>query len=187
MEVTAEALNSPLQGKLQAIVILVKDLDLIAGFTDRHTPILSPEMLKHAIFPDPKIPLRTRIFLDRRNRLLFLLQIPGREYPTWLLFGLAGVDTGFFRRCVFFWRCSLVILVKDPKLLAVLTKHEAAVGSPDIFIYAILAEREKDLVFILQGYARRNILVISSRFMFPVKGITVILPSAWDRRLVDVL
>jgi hypothetical protein len=37
MEVTAEALNSPLQGKLQAIVILVKDLDLIAGFTDSHT------------------------------------------------------------------------------------------------------------------------------------------------------
>src|SRR5712675_100184 len=50
MEVTAEALNSPLQGKLQAIMILVKDLDLIAGFTDRHTPILTPEMLNHAIF-----------------------------------------------------------------------------------------------------------------------------------------
>jgi hypothetical protein len=34
-------------------------------------------------------------------------------------------------------------------------------------------------------YARRNILVVSSRFMFPVKGITVILPwntptGTWD-------
>jgi hypothetical protein len=36
-----------------------------------------------------------------------------------------------------------VILVKDPKLLAALTKHEAAVAGPDILIYAILAERKK--------------------------------------------
>ena len=98
--------------------------------------------------------------------LLFLLQIPGREHPAWLLFGLAGVNAGFFRRCrvasnVFFWRCPLVIVVKDPKLLAALTKHEAAVGGPDILIYAILAERKKGLLFILHGYARRNILVIS--------------------------
>src|SRR5580704_14975603 len=119
-------------------------------------------------------------------------QIPGREHPAWLLFGLAGVDAGFFRRCrlasnVFFWRCPLVIVVKDPKLLAALTKHEAAVGGPDILIYAILAERKKGLLLILHGYARRNILVISLRFIFPVKGITVILLSAWDRRLVDVL
>ena len=73
MEVTAEALNSPLQGKLQAIMILVKDLDLIAGFTDRHTAILSPEMLNHAIFADAKIPLRTRILVDWWNNGLFLL------------------------------------------------------------------------------------------------------------------
>jgi hypothetical protein len=38
MEVTAEALNSPLQGKLQAIMILVKDLDLIAGFAEPRRP-----------------------------------------------------------------------------------------------------------------------------------------------------
>ena len=50
--------------------------------------------------------------------------------------------------------------------------------------YAILAERKKGLLFILHIYASKNILVISSRFIFPVKGITVILPSAWDRRLV---
>ena len=78
-----------------------------------------------------------------RNRLLFLFEIPGREHPAWLLFGLAGVNAGFFRRCrvasnVFFWRCPLVILVKDPKLCAVITNHEAAVGGPDILNYAIL-------------------------------------------------
>ena len=69
MKMSTEALKSPLQGKLHAIVILVKDLDLIAGFTDRHTAILSPEMFNHAIFPDPKIPLRTRILVDRWNGL----------------------------------------------------------------------------------------------------------------------
>jgi len=37
MKVSTEALLSPLQGTLHAIMILVKDLDLIAGFTDRHT------------------------------------------------------------------------------------------------------------------------------------------------------
>src|SRR5271165_2857072 len=162
-------------------MILVNDLDLVPGFTNRHTAILGPEMFDHAIFADLEIPLRTRIFLGLRNSLLFFLQIPGREHPPWLLFGLAGVNAGFF------WRCPLVILVKDPKLLAALTKHEAAVGGPDILIYAILAERKKDLLFILHGYARRNIPVISSRFIFPVKGITVILPSAWGRRLVEVL
>src|SRR6266404_7461991 len=127
-------------------MILVQDLDLVPGFTNRHTAIRAPEMFDHAIFADLEIPLRTRIFVDRRNRLLFLLQIPGREHPPWLLFGLAGVNVGFFWRChvasnIFFWRCPLVILVKDPKLLAALTKHEAAVGSPYILIYAILAER----------------------------------------------
>src|SRR5271165_6055541 len=150
MEVTAEAFNSSLQGKLQAIMVLVEDLDLIAGFTDRHTPILTPEMLNHAIFADLEIPLRTRIFLGLRNSLLFFLQIPRREHPAWLFFDLAGVNAGFFRRCrvasnIFFWRCPLAILVKDSKLLAALTKHEAAVGAPDILIYAILAERKKDL------------------------------------------
>src|SRR6266478_7198387 len=105
-------------------MILVQDLDLVPGFTNRHTTILGPEMFDHAIFADAKIPLRTRIFLDRRNRLLFLLQIPGREHPAWLFVVLVVV------------------------------------------------------------YARRNILVVSSRFIFPVKGITVILLSAWDRRLV---
>src|SRR5271165_4622528 len=124
MEVTAEALNSPLQGKLQAIMILVKDLDLVPGFTNSHTTILGPEMFDHAIFADAQIPLGTRIFLDRRNRLLFLLQIPGREYPAWLF--------------------AVLVVV----------------------------------------YARGNILVISSRFIFPVKGIIVILLSAWDKRLV---
>src|SRR5438445_10427677 len=81
-------------------------------------------MFDHAIFGDAKIPLRTRIFLDRRNRSLFLLQIPGRERPAWLFVVLVGV------------------------------------------------------------HARRNILVISSRFIFPVKDIIVLLLSAWDRRLV---
>jgi hypothetical protein len=45
-------------------MILVKDLDLITGFTDRHTAILSPEMLNHGFFSDTKIPLRTRILVD---------------------------------------------------------------------------------------------------------------------------
>src|SRR6266481_8530036 len=103
-------------------MILVQDLDLVPSFTNCHTAILGPEMFDHAIFTDAKIPLRTRIFLRLRNSLLFLLQIPGREHPAWLLFGLAGVDAGFFRRCrvasnVFFWRCPLVILVKDSKFL----------------------------------------------------------------------
>jgi hypothetical protein len=95
-------------------MILVKDLDLVPGFTNRHTVIFGPEMFDHAIFADPEIP--PTIFVDRGNRLLSLLQIPGREHPTWLLFGLAGVNAGFFRRCrvannVFFWRYPLVILV----------------------------------------------------------------------------
>src|SRR4051812_1473334 len=79
MEVTTEAFNSPLHGKLQAIMILVKDLDLIAAFTDRHTPILTPEMLNHAIFANPKIPLRTtiRILVDWWKSLLFFLRVPG--------------------------------------------------------------------------------------------------------------
>src|SRR6266404_87018 len=105
-------------------MILVQDLDLVPGFTNCHTAIRAPEMFDHAIFADLEIPLRTRIFLDRRNRLLFLLQIPGRDHPAWLFVVLVVV------------------------------------------------------------YARRNILVISSRFIFPVKGIIVILLSAWDRRLV---
>ena len=97
------------------------------------------------------------------------------------MFGLTGVDAGFFRRC------SMVILVKDPRLIVALTKHEAALGGPEVLIYAIFAERKKELLFILHGYARRNILVVSVRFMFRVKDITVILPIAWDRRLADVL
>src|SRR6202049_3636058 len=80
MEVTTEALKSSLQGKFQAIMILVKDLDLIAGFTDRHTPILTPEMLNHASFSDAKIPLRTRILIDWWKSLLFFLRFPGREH-----------------------------------------------------------------------------------------------------------
>src|SRR4029077_8312039 len=109
------------------------------------------------IFSDAKIPLT--ICVHGRNNGLFLLPRPGREHPAWFLFGLAGVDAAFFRRCrlasnVFFWRCPLVIVVKDPKLLAALTKHEAAVGGPDILIYAILAERKKGLLFILHSYAR---------------------------------
>src|SRR5260370_18177382 len=144
--------------------MLVQDLDLVPSFTNWHTAMRAAEMFDHAIFADAEIPLRTRIFLGLRNRLLFLLQSPGREHPAWLLFGIARVNAGFLRRCrvasdVFFWRCPLVILVKDPKLLDALTKHEAAVGGPDILIYAILAERKKDLLFILHGYARSNILV----------------------------
>src|SRR6266481_9828388 len=115
-------------------MILVQDLDLVPGFASRHTAIRAPEMLDHASLSDAEIPLRTRIFLGLRNRLLFLLQIPGREHPAWLLFGLARVNAGFLRRRrvasdVFFWRCPLVILVKDPKLLASFTNHEAAVGA----------------------------------------------------------
>jgi hypothetical protein len=37
---------------------------------------------------------------------------------------------------------------------------------------------------ILHVYARRNILIVISRFIFPVKGIIVVLLSTWDRRLV---
>ena len=39
MKVSTKALLSPLRGTLHAIGILVKNLDLIAGFTDRHTAI----------------------------------------------------------------------------------------------------------------------------------------------------
>jgi hypothetical protein len=129
-------------------MVLVNDLDPVPGFTNRHTAIRAPEMFDHAILSDPETPLRTRIFLRLRNSLPFLFEISGREHPGWLLFGLAGVNAGFFRHCrvagtVFFWRCPLVILVKDSKLLAALTKHEAVVGGPDILIYAILAKRKK--------------------------------------------
>jgi hypothetical protein len=107
-------------------------LDCVYLLLNCHTAVFGPEMFNHAILSNPEIPLRTRIFLRLRDRLLFLLQIPGREHPA-----RPGGDGGFFRRCrvarnVFFWRCPLVILVKDPKLLAALTKHEAALGGPDI-------------------------------------------------------
>jgi hypothetical protein len=67
---------------------------------------------------------------------VFLGQDKDYQHPAWLLFGLAGVNAGFSRRCrvasnVFYWRCPLVILVKDSKLLAALTKYEAAVGDND--------------------------------------------------------
>src|SRR5438132_8786314 len=39
-------------------------------------------------------------------------------------------------------------------------------------------------VVLIVIYARRNILVISSHFIFPVKGIIALLLSTWDRRLV---
>src|SRR6266478_8756965 len=173
-------------------MILVQDLDLVPGFTNRHTAILGPEMFDHAIFADAKIPLRTRIFLDRRNRLQFLLQIPGREHPAWLLFGIARVNAGFLRRCrvasnVFFWRCPLVILVKDPKLLAAITKHEAAVGGPDILIYAILAERKKGFLFIVHGYARRSILVSGRLLIFPLSGVLQFSIAACVQRGVPLL
>ena len=61
-------------------MILVQDMDLVPGFTNRHTAILGPEMFDHAIFADLEIPLRTRIFLGLRNRLPFLFEIPGREH-----------------------------------------------------------------------------------------------------------
>src|SRR5208283_497208 len=136
-------------------MILVKDLDLVAGLANRHAPVLGPEMLKHASFENPEIP--TTIFVDWWKRLLLLLQVCRREHATWLLFGLAGVNAGFFRRCrvannVFFWRYPLMILVE--MLLAGLTTHEVAVGGPDMLIYAILAEGKKDLLFILHVYAR---------------------------------
>src|SRR6266436_7248886 len=159
-------------------MILVQDLDLVPSFTNCHTAIRAPEMFDHAIFADAEIPLRTRIFLGLRNRLLFLLQIPGREHPAWLLFGIARVNAGFLRRCrvasdVFFWRCPLVILVKDSRLLASFTNHEAAVRGPDMLNYAILAEREKDLLLILHGYARRNILVSGRLLMFPLNQLSI--------------
>ena len=71
MEVTSEALNSSLQGKLQAIMILVKDLDLVPGFTDHCAAILSAKMLNHPIFENPEIP--TTVLVDRWNNGLFLL------------------------------------------------------------------------------------------------------------------
>src|SRR5260370_41876298 len=83
MEVNTEALKSPFQGKGQAVRILLKDLDLVPGFTNRHTTILGPEMFDHAIFENPEIP--PTIFVDRRNGLLFLLQVSRRERPAWLL------------------------------------------------------------------------------------------------------
>src|SRR5260370_41706426 len=73
---------------------LVKDLDLVPCFTNRHTTILGPKVFDHASFADLEIPLRTRIFLDRRNRLLFLLQIPGRDHPAWLFVVLVVVYAG---------------------------------------------------------------------------------------------
>src|SRR6266446_10682748 len=172
-------------------MILVNDLDLVPGFTNRDTTIRAPEMFDHASFADPEIPLRTRIFLGLRNRLLFLLQIPGREHPAWLLFGIARVNVGFLRRCrvasdVFFWRCPFVILVKDPKLLAAITKHEAAVGGPDILIYAILAERKKDLLFILHGYARRNILVSGRLLIFQLRGVLQLSIAVYVQRGIPV-
>src|SRR6266403_689231 len=109
-------------------MILVNDLDLVPGFTNRHTTILGPEMFDHAVLSDPKIPLRTRIFVDWWKSLLFFLQIPGRQRPGCLCFVLVVVVGGV--------------------------------------------------------HTRRNILVISSRFIFPVKGIIVLLLSTWDRRLV---
>src|SRR6266404_4014024 len=107
-------------------MILVNDLDLVPGLTNRHTTILGPEMFDHAIFADAKIPLRTRIFVDWWKSLLFFLQIPGRQHPGCL--------------------CFVVVA-----------------GSV---------------------HTRRNILVISSHFIFPVKGSIVLLLSTWDRRLV---
>src|SRR6266436_3909237 len=109
-------------------MILVQDLDLVPSFTNCHTAIRAPEMFDHAIFADAEIPLRTRIFLGLRNRLLFLLQIPGRQHQGCL--------------------CLVLVVVA---------------GSV---------------------HTRRNILVISSHFIFPVKGIIVLLLSTWDRRLV---
>src|SRR5260370_16498936 len=125
--------------------MLVQDLDLVPSFTNWHTAMRAAEMFDHAIFADAEIPLRTRIFLRLRNRLLFLLQIPGREHPAWLLFGLARVNAGFLRRRrvasdVFFWRCPLVILVKDSRLLASFTNHKAAFPTPDILNYPILSQ-----------------------------------------------
>src|SRR6266404_7589456 len=173
-------------------MILVQDLDLVPSFTNCHTAVRAPEMLNHAIFADLEIPLRTRIFLGLRNRLLFLFEIPGREHPPWLLFGLAGVNAGFFRRCrvasnVFFWRCPLVILVKDPKLLAAITKHEAAVGGPDILIHAILAERKKGFLFIVHGYARRSILVSGRLLIFQISGVLLLSIAACVQRGVPLL
>src|SRR5438132_9482948 len=173
-------------------MILVKDLDLVPGFTDHYAAILSAKMLNHAILSDPEIPLRTRIFLGLRNRLLFLLQIPGREHPAWLLFGIARVNAGFLRRCrvasdVFFWRCPLVILVKDSMLLASFTNHEAAVRGPDMLNYAILAEREKDLLLILHGYARRSILVSGRLLIFPISGVLQLSIAACVQRGVPLL
>src|SRR6266481_1868588 len=173
-------------------MILVQDLDLVPGFTNCHTAIRAPEMFDHAIFTDLEIPLRTRIFLGLRNSLLFFLRIPGREHPTWLLFGLAGVNAGFFQRCrvasdVFFWRCPLVILVKDPKLLAAVTNHETAVGCPDILNYAILAERKKGFLFIVHGYARRSILVSGRLLIFPISGVLQFSIAACVQRGVPLL
>src|SRR5258707_7637445 len=172
-------------------MILVQDRDLVPGFTNRHTAILGPEMFDHASFADPEIPLRTRIFLGLRNSPLFFLQIPGREHPAWLLFGIARVNAGFLRRCrvasdVFFWRCPLVILVKDSRLLASFTNHEAAVRGPDMLNYAILAETEKDLLLILHGYSRRSILVSGRLLIFALRGVLKLSIAVYVQRWIPV-
>jgi hypothetical protein len=38
-------------------MILVNELDLVPGFTNRYTAIRAPEMFDHAILSDPEIPL----------------------------------------------------------------------------------------------------------------------------------
>jgi site-specific recombinase XerD len=48
-----------------------------------------------------------------------------------------------------------------------------------------LYDRRNDEISL--DHRRNSRSSFTQRFIFPVKGITVILPSAWDRRLVDVL
>src|SRR5215471_7749659 len=102
---------------------------------------------------------------------------------------MARVNAGFLRRRrvasdVFFWCCPLVILVK--RLLASFTNHEAPVGGPDMLNYAILAEREKDLLLILHGYARRNILVSGRLLIFALRGVLKLSIAVYVQRGIPV-
>src|SRR5260370_29817058 len=74
-----------------------------------------------------------------------------------------------------------VIPVKDSRLLASFTNHEAAVRGPDMLNYAILAEREKDLLLILHGYARRSILVSGRLLIFALRGVLKLSIAVYQR------
>src|SRR5258707_866114 len=83
-------------------------------------------------------------------------------------------------------RHAIMILVNDLDLVPGFTNHEAAVRGPDMLNYAILAERKKDLFFILQGYARRSILVSGRLLIFALRGVPQLSIAACVQRGIPV-